>query len=187
VFYVLLDVSARELLGLQRATMWAVLLAIPFVIHQRAAALEENREIVTNERDFWHDTAGGTAKWFAEQEREHGEAARGTIALGDIGRVGWETGYPIFDVLGLVDRTTAEASGGHRHKTGDDFLDHFYDVAPRYFISTTTTARCHDEAAPPVLRAIQRDPRFKTTYRLRARIHGEARKNQSWCIFEHGD
>lgn len=184
MFYVLLGVTARELLGMRGATMWAVVLAVPFVIHQRGAVLEDSRRIVTNERDYWNDCAGGTAEWFVDQAREHGEAARGTIALGDIGRVGWETSFPVFDVLGLVDQTTAQASGGHRHKTGDDFLDHFFGVAPRYYVSATTTARCHDEVGAPVLRAIQRDPRFQATYRVRARIHGEARKNLSWCIFE---
>jgi hypothetical protein len=187
MFYLLLGLTACELLGMRRATMWGVILAVPFVVYQRGAALEESRKVVANERDYWNDCAGGTAKWFVDQEREHGEAARGTIALGDIGRVGWETGFPIFDVLGLVDQTTAEASGGHRHKTGDDFLDHFFEVAPRYYVSATATARCYEEVGPPVLRAIQRDPRFQATYRVRARIHGEARKNLSWCIFELSD
>jgi arabinofuranosyltransferase len=184
MFYVLLDVTARELLGMRRATMWAVMLAIPFVIHQRHAVLEENHKVITNERNYWNDCAGGTAKWFLEQQREHGDGARGTIALGDIGRVGWATGYPVFDVLGLVDETTAEASGGHRQRTGDDFLEHFYAAAPRYFVASKGTVRCHDPVGPPVLRAIQKDPRFQTTYRLRARIPGKSRKNVSWCIFE---
>jgi arabinofuranosyltransferase len=183
VFYLLVDLTAREFADMRRATMWIVVLAVPFVIHQRAAALEENLEIVNNERDFWNECAGGTAKWFLEQEREHGEAARGTIALGDIGRVGWETGYPIFDVLGLVDQTTAKASGGHRQRTGKDFLDHFYSAAPRYYVSSTS-ARCHDQVGPPMLRAIQQDPRFRTTYRLRGHIRSDARKNLSWCIYE---
>lgn len=183
MFYVLLDLAARELLGTSRATMWAVLLAVPFVIHQRAAALEDSREVVADERQFWDEVAGGTAKWFVDQQSEHGEAAYGTIALGDIGRIGWQTNLPVFDVLGLVDPTTAEASGGHRQKTGDDFLDHFYAVAPRYYVSATATARCN-EAGPPVLRAIQRDPRFQASYRVRARIRSEARKRVNWCIFE---
>jgi arabinofuranosyltransferase len=184
VFYVLLDVAARELLVLHRATMWGVLLAVPFVIHQRVDVLGDSRRIFKNERDYWNDVAGGTAQWFVDQEREHGEAARGTIATGDIGRVGWQTGFPIFDVLGLVEPTTAQFSGGHRQRTGDDFLDHFYGTAPRYYLSGTTKARCHEGPGSPVLRAIQKDPRFARTYRLRARIYSDARKNMSWCIFE---
>jgi arabinofuranosyltransferase len=187
VFYLLVDLSARELLGMRRATMWAVVLAVPFVIHQRDSALLDSRKFVANERDFWREAAGGTAKWFVEREREHGEAARGTIALGDIGRVGWETNFPVFDVLGLVDPTTARVSGGHRQKIGEDFLDHFYEAAPRYYVSATGTGRCYEEAGAPVLRAIQRDPRFRTMYVVRGRIRSETRKNVTWCIFERLD
>lgn len=183
-FYLLVGVSARELLGTTRATMWAVVLAVPFVIHQRGAAISHSLAVVENERAYWGDVAGGTVAWFAEQQREHGEAASGTVALGDIGRVGWETGLPVFDVLGLVEPTTAAADGGHRHKTGDDVLDHFYAVAPRYYVSGTATGRCHDAGAP-ILRAIQRDPRFSGNYQLRAQIRSDARKRASWCIFEH--
>lgn len=187
VFYLSLGLAARELIAMRGAAMWAVLLAAPFVVHQRAATLMESRKVVANERDYWNDVAAATAQWFVEQEREHGEATRGTIALGDIGRVGWVTGYPIFDVLGLVDETTARASGGHRQKVGQDFLDHFHAAAPRYYVSGTTTSRCSDGVGLPVLRAIQRDPRFDQTYRVRARIPSETRKNLSWCIFERID
>lgn len=183
VFYVLLDLAIRELLAMGRPTAWAVLLAAPFVIAQRGDALDEGQRVVMDERARWDELAGGTARWFVEQEREQGEAARGAIALGNIGRVGWDTGAPVLDLLGLVDPTTAAASGGHRRKTGDDFLDHFYDLAPRYYVSETSTARCH-EPGPPVLRAIQRDPRFSASYRVRATIRGEAGRGARWCIFE---
>ena len=62
-------------------------------------------------------------------------------------------------------------------------MDHFYTTAPRYYVTASGTGRCH-EAGAPVLRAIQRDPRFKQRYHLRAQIHGPTRKRLHWCVYE---
>ena len=53
-----------------RRTMWGVLLVAPFLIHHRTTTLKENHTIVANERDYWRESAGGTAQWFIERERE---------------------------------------------------------------------------------------------------------------------
>ena len=55
--------------------------------------------------------AGGTAKLFLENPKD-------TIAIGDIGYVGYATDYPILDLLGLVDGEIAKMPGGYTQKVG---------------------------------------------------------------------
>lgn len=138
-------------------------------------------EIHDKHQDFWRRTATPTVAFFEERSKRYGDAARGFIALGDIGEIGYGTDYPVFDLLGLVDPMIAAEPGGYGHKTGQGFRDRFFDLRPRYVVIISQTDDCqrpfHDS-----FKALYYDPRFRSRYVL---VHAIPIDGWGWCIFEH--
>jgi arabinofuranosyltransferase len=78
-----------------------------------------------------------------------------TVALMDIGRIGYATGLPIIDISGLTDREIARAPGGFLHKQYP--VERLLARAPRFFVLVEGF---------PIDEAILRDPGFVRDYRL---------------------
>jgi hypothetical protein len=184
--FVVIGVGMRTLLHSNAVARWSLVMMLPFIVNQRVSMLETKRKTVTNETRVWNDFAGGVARWFGERDAKHGERAHGTIGLGDIGRVGWVSNYPVLDVLGLVTPTVASFDGGHRLKTGPEFLDFFFTSAPRYYVTGSGSARCERPSAP-ALRAIQGDPRFVAQYHEAVTIRAKSARQTRWCVYERRD
>ena len=130
---------------------------------------------------FWERTATPVAAWFVERQARLGDAARGRIALGDIGEVGYTTDYPIVDLLGLVDPVIAAEPGGYTNKTGQGYVNRFFDLEPRYVVIITDDNACtHPVHATSTV--LFYDMRFRARYRL---AHSIDVDSWGWCIFEH--
>jgi hypothetical protein len=123
------------------------------------------------------------ASWFRAEEQKRGrDDVYGTIALGDIGEVGYDTDYPILDLLGLVDPVIADLPGGYTFKVGHGFRDRFFDIAPRYFILISSSGDC---VHPSVVgsRALYFDKRFLRAYHETGKVPLDDGFN--WCIYQH--
>ena len=142
----------------------------------RASSLAEaQRNILRNDKAFWDDAAGRTADWFAEN------AAPGPIAIADIGYVGYRTGFPIVDTLGLLIPEVSRLPGGYTRKVGAGYTDIIFGKNPRYFVIIASGADCRAPTIPSA-RALYQDARFKRGYKLR---HPLALKGgAAWCVFE---
>ncbi|MFO0736588.1 MAG: hypothetical protein U0270_11950 [Labilithrix sp.] len=133
-----------------------------------------HRHLLATEDRFWRMAAGGTAKLFLENPKD-------TIAIGDIGYVGYATDYPILDLLGLVDGEIAKMPGGYTQKVGREWLDYFFTKRPRYVIVISSQLDCqHPSVHGSVV--MYNDPRFNTMYQRLAATPLD--NNFAWCIYE---
>jgi hypothetical protein len=144
----------------------------------RTERLYAARDVILHrEKLFWDSAAGGAAYWLLTDGRE------GAVALGDIGYVGYETDYPILDLLGLVDPVIPKLPGGYTNKTGPGYVAHVFEKAPRYFVFVGS-GYC-ERTAFPAQERLRLDPRFRDAYRLASRIRHTL--GGYWCIFEKID
>lgn len=183
--FMLIDVGARSIVDEKsRFANYGLLMLGMIVAGQRTAGFEKDRSrVFKKEKHFWDMAAGGTAKWFKNQEKKRGRAdVIGTIALGDIGEVGYKTGYPILDLLGLVDPVVAKLPGGYTRKIGSGFRDHFFKSAPRYFILISANRRC-DNPSVPGSQSLFRDRRFLRRYVVSG--HVPLDQGFRWCVYEN--
>ncbi len=122
--FLLVDVGVRRAVDRRdAATSLALVFFAAFTYAQRTANLRDAQaDFINNEKHFWDAAGGGTARWLLDNPR-------GTVALGDIGYVGWATDYPILDMLGLVDPVISKLPGGYTHKVGPGYLDRFFTEA----------------------------------------------------------
>ena len=158
----------------ERAITLALAVFSVFTIYHRSRSLfDAQRHILQKEKAFWDDSAGRTAAWFLKKDEP------GPIAIADIGYVGYRTGYPIVDVLGLLSPEIARLPGGYTRKVGEGFVDAVFARNPRYFVIISSTRDCKGPSIPSA-RAISADPRFKA-FTLEGAIH--LKGGGSWCIF----
>jgi arabinofuranosyltransferase len=143
----------------------------------RATVVREETEQFLGEKRNWDQSATALASWFKQYNHP------GMIAMGDIGYVGWTTNYPILDILGLVDPVIAKLPGGYTTKQGPEYLDHFFEKMPEYFILISTHGDC-DHPFHPSIRAVYADPqgRFKANYRV---VHRLNFGDSGWCVYRH--
>jgi hypothetical protein len=167
--------SSRLRSAVATATVVIVLLIIAGVRSERLHAAQAR--ILRVEKVFWDSAAGGVAYWLVRAGRP------GEVALGDIGYVGYETDYPIFDLLGLVDPVISKLPGGYTNKTGPGYVARAFDKSPRYFVFVGTT-NCQ-EMAFAAQEQLRLDPRFQQSYRLAVRVQHSL--GGLWCVFERMD
>lgn len=137
--------------------------------------IQAQRNILVNDKGFWDDAAGRTAEWFVNNTEP------GPIAIADIGYVGYRTGYPIVDMLGLLSPEISSLPGGYTRKVGAGYTDVMFGKNPRYFLIIASGTDCKSQTIPSS-RTSYSDPRFKKNYKLRQAL---ALKNGgAWCVFE---
>jgi len=181
----LIDLGARSLVEERaRFANYGLLMLALVVAGQRTVTFERDRSrVFKKEKHFWDMAAGGTADWFKEQVKKRGrEQVIGAIALGDIGEVGYKTGFPILDLLGLVDPIVAKLPGGYTRKTGRGFRNHFFNSAPRYFILISANRSCSNPSVPGS-QSLYRDRRFLQNYVVSGFVPLE--KGFRWCVYEN--
>ncbi|WP_437916327.1 hypothetical protein WME73_16675 [Sorangium sp. So ce302] len=132
------------------------------------------RNLLVNDKGFWDDAAGRSAEWLVQN------AEPGPIALADIGYVGYRTGFPVVDMLGLLSPEVSRLPGAYTHKVGAGYTDAIFAKNPRYFLLISSGIDCKTPTVPSS-RASYEDPRFKADYRLRQVI--ALRKGGAWCIY----
>ncbi len=86
--------------------------------------------------------------------KEHGQRSD-TVALMDVGIIGYESGLRVLDISGLTDRDVAHAPGGFLEK--DYPIERLLAEAPRFFVLVNRFKM--DEA-------IKNEPEFQRHYRL---------------------
>jgi hypothetical protein len=175
--FLLVDLAARSLADVKdRAVLLALLVfGGATAIHRANAFTVARAKIIKDEKVFWDSAAGGAARWF----REHGTP--GAIAIADIGQVGYETNYPILDLLGLVDPVISKLPGGYTRKTGEGYVERVFEVMPRYFVLVGSQKDCKRLPFPAQMR-LYRDPRFQGAYENVGSVRHS--KDGLWCIFE---
>ena len=124
---------------------------------------------------LWDRAAGGTARWL------QGRGRPGVIAMGDIGRIGYETDYPVLDLLGLVDPVIANLKGGYTRKLGPAYVDHFFAKMPEYFLLISSNVDCRHPSVPGSV-AIYEDPRFLPAYHVGGTV--PVGGGPAWCVYE---
>lgn len=179
--FLLVDVSLRagwdRLARHARASLLlpaAAGLAIAFGAWRARELTLMHRFILATEDRFWRMAAGGTAKLFLEQPKD-------TIALGDIGYVGYATDYPILDLLGLVDAKIAKMPGGYTQKVGREWLDYFFTRRPRYALIISSQLDCQHPSVYGSM-VMYNDPRFNRMYQRLAATPLD--NNFAWCVYE---
>jgi arabinofuranosyltransferase len=183
--YLLIGIALRALLEqgkpLLRGGMLVLLIA---AAGYRGNRLESSRSyLLHREKRFWDTAAGGVVRWFKEQEQSRGrQKVYGTIAMGDIGEVGWGTDYPILDLLGLVDPVISELPGGYTLKIGPGYRNRFFDVQPRYFVLISAKNSCRHPSVPGS-RSLYQDRRFNKDYQVSGRVRLD--DGFFWCIYEN--
>jgi hypothetical protein len=157
------------------------LLALGVVFGQSAfhrfSTMRSSENQMRVEKGHWDDNAGAASRWFLQNNQP------GTIALGDIGLVGYTTNYPILDILGLVDPVIANLPGGYTTKQGPEYVDYFFQRMPEYFVAISSQNDC-DHPYHPAISAIYNDPkrRFKANYEVSAKL--PLGSGISWCIYQ---
>ena len=94
--------------------------------------------------------------------------------------VGYRTGYPILDLVGLVDPVIGTLPGGYTRKHGPAYVERFFDVSPEYAVLIMSGLHCNEPAHAGV-GPLFLDPRFAKQYTLAHNIQITARGG--WCIF----
>ncbi|MSP24774.1 MAG: hypothetical protein EXR75_06330 [Myxococcales bacterium] len=157
-------------------------LALFAIVHRADAMTRDQRKIFGEEKAFWDRAAGGVATWMNERVAERGrDSVQGEIALGDIGQVGYQTDFPIVDLLGLVDPVVAALPGGYTNKIGQGYRDYFFQREPRYFILISAQNDCQHPSVPGS-QSLFRDRRFRERYAVSGRVH--LAQGFSWCVYE---
>lgn len=183
----LVDLGARVVVEQRRRVInYAMVMLTLVAIGERSRRVSRDRSnVVIKEQLFWDTAAGGVANWFAEQSSARGrEQVQGTIAMGDIGQIGYETDFPVLDLLGLVDPVIAKLPGGYTHKVGPEFRNHFFESKARYVILISSDGDCHHPSVTGS-RVLYGDRRFRQSYGVSGHVKLEG--GYAWCIFEHRD
>jgi hypothetical protein len=123
----------------------------------------------------WDMSAGRVARWL----RDHG--ASGTVALADIGVVGWENRarLRVLDMYGLTDRTIAAIPGRHMKKLGPVYRERVLGSRPDYIV-LSGDHDC-DEPSDVEWAQIYYEPRFKPNYELV--LHTNEGARFGWCVY----
>ncbi len=175
--FLLVDLAARDIID--RRSRVATLAFAGFaavVMAQRGGSLESGRRWILNEDRAWRDRTEGTARWLLEHKP-------GTLALGDIGYIGYVTDYPILDLLGLVDPVISKLPGAYTWKVGPGFTDRLFDVAPRYVLIISENMNC-ERPSVTGSRVIYKDKRFKQQYSLPPGGAIPVGGGFAWCIYQ---
>ncbi|MBI4703492.1 MAG: hypothetical protein HY744_20470 [Deltaproteobacteria bacterium] len=163
----------------RRVANVALFLFALLAVYQRASIMREDRiRIVRREKAFWDRAAGGTARLLLDK----GEP--GTIAMGDIGYIGYATDFPVLDLLGLLDPLIAQQPGGYTRKIGAGYRNRFFERAPRYFLLVSAENDCAHPSVPGSI-ALFNDRRFAQRYAESGRVRLDG--GFSWCIYERRD
>ncbi|RLB62250.1 MAG: hypothetical protein DRI90_09485 [Deltaproteobacteria bacterium] len=183
--FLLIGVALRAIVE-QRVRMLnygLLLLVIISGIDRNREMNGDRKRVLKDDKAFWDRAAGGVVAWFDQQAAKRGrENIEGTIALGDIGQIGYQTDLPVLDLLGLVDPVIAALPGGYTTKIGQGFRDRFFDAAPRYALIISSDHDCHH---PSVIgsRVLYGDRRFLNHYGVTGRV--EIGNGFSWCLYEN--
>ena len=183
--FLLIGVALRGIVE-QRVRMLnygLLLLVIITAIDRNKELKVDRRRILKEDKAFWDRSAGGVVAWFDEQAAKRGRGnIEGTLALGDIGQIGYQTDLPVLDLLGLVDPVIAKLPGGYTTKIGKGFRDRFFDAAPRYALIISSGGDCHH---PSVIgsRVLYSDRRFLHRYGVSGRV--KIGDGFSWCLYEN--
>ncbi len=175
--FLVVDHAARTIAERrERAAALAIALFALYVGVTRAGALgQARRDILDKDKPFWDDSAGRTAAWLSA----HGKP--GPVALADIGYIGYATGFPIVDMLGLLAPEIARLPGGYTNKTGEGYTDAIFARQPRYFVILSSSVDCKSPTVP-TSRAIFGDARFRADFALAEAV--KLRAGGAWCLFE---
>jgi hypothetical protein len=173
--FLLVDQVLRTILERRERVATVALAAFgAWTVYSRVDTLRDGqRHIVKNDKTFWDDSAGRTAEWFLKNGQP------GPIGIADIGYVGYRTGYPIVDMLGLLAPEIARLPGGYTRKVGAGYTDAIFARQPRYFVIINAERDCKSPTVPSS-RAVFADARF-ADYRLRETIR--LKGGGAWCIF----
>lgn len=174
--FLLVDLAARDMVDRRSrpVSLALVAFAIAMTAHRGGSLQSAQRTIITKEERFWKMAAGGTAKWLLENGKP------GTLALGDIGYVGYATDYPILDLLGLVDPVISKLPGGYTRKIGPGFTDRLFEVKPDYVLIISSNINC-EQPSVPGSQVIFRDKRFKREYTLGGKVPLD--DGFAWCLY----
>lgn len=99
----------------------------------------QQREIVLLDEAAWERAVTPLARWLAAQPR-------GLVAVGDIGRIGWFTDFPIYDRVGLVDPQIARQRQRALLRRPNSLRADFVAARPRYVVFPTEDPTCAAES-----------------------------------------
>ena len=168
----------RPLFGSRRALGVACALLV-FVAAARARECRAGLEEMAAFEQAWDQCGGRVARWLRDR------GASGTVAIGDIGVVGWENRerLRILDINGLTDKAIARIPGRHMRKIGPAFRDRIFGARPDYIVFSGD----HHCGEPKDDSGVELsfDLRFKARYRLATQTNEGAR--YGWCVFARAE
>lgn len=178
--FLLVDVGARSIADRRDRTASLALAAfvIAMVAHRGGSLRDAQAQFLNKEKRFWDNAAGGTVRWLKQN------GVPGEIAVGDIGYIGYETDYPLLDLLGLVDPVISKLPGGYTQKLGPGFADRFFSKLPMYALIISSNTDCQHPSVPGS-QVLYRDRRFSSKYSLGGRVNLDG--GFAWCIYKRRD
>ncbi|TKD09244.1 hypothetical protein [Polyangium fumosum] len=160
----------------ERAVALAVALFMILVGFTRVGSLRQaQRDIFEKDKAFWDDAGGRTAAWLSARGNP------GPVAIADIGYVGYATGFPVVDMLGLLAPEIARLPGGYTNKTGAGYADAIFARDPRYVVIISSTVDCKSPTVPSS-RTLHASSELRTQFVVAEPI--KLRNGGAWCIFE---
>jgi arabinofuranosyltransferase len=175
--FLLVDQALRAIAERKERAGTIAVIAFGFVgFVMRVSSLSSAQvNIIKNDKGFWDDAAGRTAEWFVKNGQP------GPIAIADIGYVGWKTGYPIVDMLGLMAPEISKLPGGYTLKVGPGFTDAVFRRDPRYVVLIASNRDCKSPSKP-FAKSMYSDSRFQSGFRIRQPV--ALKGGGAWCIYE---
>lgn len=140
------------------AVFWCLLGIIIFDIANQTRYLKLHTDMWA---DGYHHAHRRVGQWL----RDHADPSA-TVALMDIGMIGYTSGIRVIDITGLTDPHVAAAPGGWLKKTYS--LDYLFGRSPDYFVVVSGSDYPVEPfgSSFPIDRAVFEDPRFLTQYRF---------------------
>jgi len=133
-----------------------VVVALMILAFERYRVVARSRRHIDAERALTNAIYVPTARWLRRQHP-------GLVAVGDIGRIGWVSDFPVLDLYGLVDPFVARLPGVDRAKFGAGYREHVLGSRPAYVVVRSRGGECSDPKLIPFAQLLG-DSRFERWY-----------------------
>ncbi|MDA8137909.1 MAG: hypothetical protein M0036_04575 [Desulfobacteraceae bacterium] len=120
------------------------------------------------EQAFWESAARRMGYWLRANGKPHS-----TIAMGDIGEIGYRTNFKVIDMLGLVTPYISHLEGGYTTKDPKQIAEYVMDRMPEYILFVTNEPtrnnmpRPHHECSEQIVKTPEFSEKYRTFFQLR--------------------
>lgn len=172
--------------ALRARNMLVMLVAIAVVLASAWTTRDNywrDLNIALDEDAFWSRSAEPTGVFLARHAKPGA-----TIAMGDIGEIGYRSHLEVIDILGLVTPYVSNLSGGYTRKDPSAVGRFVLDAEPEYILMITTSPVLDNAPMPHHASAvfISEADSFRTSYRTFFEVQVTGAPHY-WVVMRHRD